>query len=122
MGLVLNKARRETVSYCIFGAAMLVILASLGFYIYLPISQLIQSGKFISLEKLYPLNKKLLTPFPAIAFSVLLFIISSKLKKEETWIARTYERLGPGTLLLILLFIVWFILPLINAAMSLFFL
>ena len=113
MGLVINKAKKETVADYIFGAGIIGILISLGFYIYLPISKIIQSGKIGSVEQLFPLNRSLLAPFLGIAISVLLFSISAKLKKEGTWFGNTYEKLRPGTLLLILLFSVWVALPLL---------
>jgi len=115
MGLVINKAKKETVADYIFGAGIIGILISLGFYIYLPISKIMQSGKIGSVEQLFPLNRTLLAPFLGIAISVLLFSISAKLKKEGTWLANTYDKLRPGTLLLILLFNVWVALPLVGA-------
>ena len=118
MGLVLNKAKRETVSFCILGLAILGVFINLGFFIYLPISKLIESGKFISFEQLFPFNRKLLTPVPGISISLLLFLISFKLREDGTWISETYEKLSPQTLLLILLFSVWIILPLLGAAIE----
>ncbi len=115
MGLVLNKAKRSTVSDCIFGVAILCIIINIGFYIYLPISQLVESGKYISFDQLYPLDNKLLTPLPGIALGTLLFVISYKLKKDETWLSKSYDRLGPGPLLLLLLMSVWFIIPFFGA-------
>ena len=111
MGLVLNKAKRDTVAFCIWGFGILGVLINFGFFIYFPISKLIESGKFISFEQLFPLNKELLTPVPGLAICVLLFVISFKLKKDDTWIAKSYDKLGPGTLLLILLFSIWIVFP-----------
>ena len=82
MKLVINKAKKETVSDYIFGAGIIGILISVGFYIYLPISKIMQSGKIDSVEQLFPLNRTLLAPFLVIAISVFFFSISAKLKKK----------------------------------------
>jgi len=115
MGFVINKAKKETVADYIFGAGIIGILISVGFYIYLPISKIMQSGKIDSFKQLFPVNGALLAPFPVIAISVIFFSIAAKIKKEGTWVANTYDKLGPGTLLLILLFSVWVALPLVGA-------
>ena len=113
MGLVLNKPKRGTVADYIFGFSILGILISSGWFLYWPISRLIEEGKFISFKQLFPLNKELLRPFIGIFISVISIWVSRQLNREETWFAKTYENLGPGTLLLILLLNVWVIFPLI---------
>jgi len=115
MGLVINKAKKETVADYIFGAGIIGILISVGFYTYLPISNIMRPGKIDSFKQIFPVNWTLLAPLPVIAISVIFFSISAKIKKEGTWVANTYDKLGPGTLLLILLSSVWVALPLVGA-------
>lgn len=114
MRLVINKAKRETVSSCIFGFGILGVLINLGFFIYLPISNLVKSGKFISFKQLFPFDKELLTPVPGLVMCILFFVIAFKLKKDDTWISQSYDKLGPGTLILIMLLSIWVILPLLG--------
>ena len=66
MGLVLKKAKKETIADFIFGVGILGILLSLGFYIYFPLSIIVKSGKISSVEQLFPFNRALLIPFPGI--------------------------------------------------------
>ena len=114
MRLVMNKAKRETVADFINGSGLLGVLATIGIFIYLPISKIIQSGRIGSIGELLPLKTALLAPLPVLTLSVLLLLIAAKLKKDGTWLANTYDKLGPGILLMILLFIVWFVLPIVG--------
>ncbi len=114
MRLVLNKAKKETVADYIHGAGVFGILLTIGIYIYLPLSEIVRSGKIGSVDELFPLYKALSVSFTALALSALLLLVSAKLKKDGTWIANTYEKLGPGILLIILIFSVCVILPLVG--------
>ena len=118
MGLVLNKAKRQIVADFINGAGIIGLLVAAGIYVYLPILRIIRSGNIGSIGKLIPINKTLLAPFPIVALSVALFFISAKLKIDGTWFSNTYDKLGPGVLILILIFCVWIVLPLVGAAVE----
>ena len=118
MRLVLNKAKKETVADFIHGAGIIGVLVTIGIYVYIPISRIIQFGNINSIGELFPINIALLAPLPVLALSILLFLISANLKKGGTWFSNTYEKLGPGVLLLILLFSVWFVLPLVGGAVE----
>ena len=107
----MNKAKRETVATFMCGASVLILIFSFGLYIYLPISKLVSSGHILPIKKLFPPNE-VFSPFLGIFFSGVLFFLSKKLHNDKSRIALLYERLGPGTLLLILLFAVW-VLPLL---------
>jgi hypothetical protein len=118
MGLVMNKAKRRTMADLIHGAGIIGLLVVVGIYIYLPISKIIRSGSIGSIDEVFPFNSALMAPLPVFALSILLFIISAKLKIDGTWFSNTYDKLGPGVLLLILIFIVWVVLPLVGAAVE----
>ena len=112
MGLVLNKAKRQTVADLISGTGILGFLVTIGIYIYLPVSKIIRLGQIGPIADLIPIDTSLLAPFPVLALSTLLVWVSVQLKQDSSWLTTTYEKLGPGTLLLILLFSVWVVLPL----------
>ena len=118
MGLVLNKAKRQTVADFINGAGILGLLVAVSIYVYFPISRIIQSGKIGPIGELFPFNTALMAPFPVLALSAILLFMSAKLKIDGTWFSKTYDKLGPGVLLLILLFSVWIVLPLVGAAVE----
>lgn len=100
MGLVINKMKRELMADYLFGLSVLVIIINLGWFIYLPISQLIETRGFISLSNIFPLKLLL---YPILGFSVAGFSIylSRELKNEDSWAGETYESLGAGTLLIL---------------------
>jgi len=106
MGLVINKAKRDTISYCLLG------LGTVGIAMHLLIAPLIW---FISSKQN---NEIAFNPFPGFIVSALLIYISIRLKKENTWFSKTYERLGPGTLLIILLVSVWIFIPALGAIIA----
>lgn len=115
MKLVINKAKRETVADLINGAALLYLLTAFGYCAYIPTSNMIRAGNISSFGQLFPLNTRLLAPLPIFALSILLFLISTNLKKEGTWISNTYEKLSAGILLLISLIAIWVGLSLIGS-------
>jgi hypothetical protein len=115
MKLVINKAKRETVADLVNGAALLYLLAAFGYCAYIPITNMIRAGKISSIGQLFPLNIRLLAPLPIFAMSILLFLISTNLKKDGTWISNIYEKLGAGILLVISLISVWIGLPLVGS-------
>ena len=106
MKLVMNKAKRETIATYISGVSILILISSFGYYIYLPISKLISYGQFLPIRNLFPVNE-IFHPFLGFFLSGILFLLSKKLRNDTSRVAILYERLGPGTLLLILLFLVW---------------
>ena len=118
MSLVLRKAKRQTVADLINGAGIFGLLITAGIYAYFPISRIIQSGNIGPISELFPYNKALIAPLPVLALSAILLLISAKLKIDGTWFSDKYEKLGPGVLLLILIFSVWIVLPLIGAAVE----
>jgi hypothetical protein len=118
MGLVLNKAKRQTIADLINGAGIFGLVVTAGIYVYFPISKIIQSGNIGPIGELFPFNKALMAPFPVLALSGILFFISAKLKIDGTCFSNTYDKLGPGVLLLILIFSVWVVLPLVGAAVE----
>lgn len=118
MSLVLRKAKRQTVADLINGAGIFGLLITAGIYAYFSISRIIQSGNIGPISELFPYNKAFIAPLPVLALSAILFLISAKLKIDGTWFSDKYEKLGPGVLLLILIFSVWIVLPLIGAAVE----
>ena len=94
--------KRETVADYMLGLSVLGIIMSLGWYIYIPISKLIEAGKFISFSHLVPSNKTLLFPFLWFAICGGAICLSRSLRQEKSWAAETYEKLGGGSLILIL--------------------
>lgn len=103
MGLVIKKAKRDTVSYCVLGVGLI------GIVTYLLFGPLIW---FISSKQREQIP---ISVYPGLIIGALLIYISMQLKKDNSWIAKRYERLGPGTLLIILLISVWFFLPAVGA-------
>ncbi|MCJ8503141.1 hypothetical protein [Desulfatitalea alkaliphila] len=83
----------------LFGLSVLGLLFSFGWFIYLPISQLVQQKEFISLSDLFPLK---LLFYPTLGFLTCGFLLylSKTLKNQNSWASFKYERLGAGTLLL----------------------
>lgn len=118
MGLVLKKAKKQTVSDIINGAGIIGLLVTAGIYVYFPISKIIRSGNIGSIGELFLLNKALMAPLPVLALSAILFFISAKLKIDGTWFSNTYDKLGPGVLLLVLILGFWVVLPLVGAAVE----
>jgi hypothetical protein len=114
MGLVLNKAKRQTVADLINGAGIIGLLVTIGIYVYLPISKIIKSEQMVSIADFFPIDTSLLASLPILSLSILLLFVSAKLKKDSSLLSTTYENLGPGNLLLVLLFFVWVVLPLIG--------
>jgi hypothetical protein len=106
MKLNIRKAKKETVATYIFGASVLILIFSFGYYIYLPISKIVRAEQILPIKSLFPLNE-IFRPIWGFSFSAILLYISKKLKIDTSSVAILYERLGPGTLLLILLFSVW---------------
>ena len=106
MKLNMNKAKRETIATYIFGASVLVLIFSFSYYLYLPISKMVRAEQVLPIKSLFPLNE-IFRPFWGFIFSAILLFLSKKLRTDTSRFAILYERLGPGTLLLILLFSVW---------------
>lgn len=111
MKLRMNKAKRETIAAYITGASVLLLIFSFGYYIYLPISKIVRAEQILPFDKLFPL-KEIFRPVWGFILSGILFFLSKKLRVATSRVAILYERLGPGTLLLIFLFSVW-IFPLV---------
>ena len=118
MKLIMNKAKRGTVSAFINGGGIVCLLIIVGIYIYLPISEIIQTGGTGKFSELFPIGKVALAPLPVLALSIFLFFISAKLKNDHSWFSKTYEKLSPGFLLLILLFFVWVVMPIVGSTVD----
>ena len=110
----MNKAKKETVSAFVNGAGIFGLLITVGIFIYLPISEVIQSGNIGKIGELFPIKKVVLAPLPVLALSIILFFISAKLKIASSWFSKTYDKLSPGALLSILIFFVWVVMPLVG--------
>jgi len=67
MKLVMNKAKRETIATYISGASVLVLLFSFGYYIYLPISTIVNAGQILPIKQLFPANE-IFRPFFVFSF------------------------------------------------------
>ncbi len=117
---MMNKAKKGTVSAIINGGGIVCLLITVGIYIYLPISKMIQSGNIGKLDELFPIKKVFLAPLPVLALSIILFFISAKLKIDRSWFSKTYEKLSPGALLTILVVFVWVVLPVVGFAVEIF--
>ena len=120
MKLVIKKAKRATVASYVSGASVLVLIFSLGYYVYLPISKLVATGKFVSFRELFPFND-LFRPFLGFFLSAILLWLSNRLKDEGSLFAKWYERLSAGVLLSIFLIMFWIIAFVFDVAMELLF-
>jgi len=120
MKLIMKKAKRETVATYISGVAMFIMLLNCGYYIYLPFSKIIAAGRILSFSDLYPRNQ-IFNPALWVLLCILLFLLSIKLKMGSSYASILYEKLGPGSLLLILLLAFWIIPPIITHLTYIFF-
>jgi uncharacterized BrkB/YihY/UPF0761 family membrane protein len=108
------KAKRETVSAIVNGIGIIYLIIIVGIFIYLPLSEIIQSGNIGQFGELFPIKKVALAPLPILALSIILFFISAKLKNDRSWYSKKYDELSPGALLSILVFFVWVIMPIVG--------
>lgn len=106
MGLVITKAKRETISLCFLGFAILGIIINLSFAF---------MHGFMSADQF---SETAITPYTAFFLSALFIYISIQLKKDNTWFSRIYDRLSAGTLLIILI-LSGFVISLLGSFLSL---
>ena len=108
MGLVINKAKRSTISllFLVFGIiGLLNIIFSLCF---ITLTNMKEQGDTPTFATLFPFESQTFYPITILIFSSLLFYISKLLKNNTSKISIIYEKTGTGILIIIALTIVIF--------------